>query len=398
MYKIKFLYVVMAVCLITFSSCNNDDVIEPDANMEYAFTIGLSTIGGSNNSSSTRIIDDVGAFTADYDAAYVYMHSVSDKNKYVRLPIQNDCPDCASGKCFKYFFCKNDNGTYTIRSTDGNEATFGIDEEIYFSSEQDESWTGKNVDASPITGQSILVRDENKNKEIFRSDGNYTLQDVFDLGLNGTLLMKRMCSAFRVYFLFTDLDEPLINTPTAQQYYISPENFEKEVGENPYNFSGKLYIGPYFCDEYNINTGEVNYADEHTNGYYVTNEQKYVPFTDVTYSRTEGTVTQTFMGYGVSTANAEYLVTPYDVNKESNFTFYAFIKNNTNTPESDDGSKYVSYSWDSVPEFNTTQVIVIIYNIRELAKAFNTTNKTRCMEKEPGKLDIKPVKVFYYKE
>ena len=67
MYKIKFLYVVMAVCLITFSSCNNDDVIEPDANMEYAFTIGLSTIGGSNNSSSTRIIDDVGAFTADYE-------------------------------------------------------------------------------------------------------------------------------------------------------------------------------------------------------------------------------------------------------------------------------------------------------------------------------------------
>lgn len=400
MRKSKFLYAAITLFVMTLSSCSNDEIIEPDTNAEYAFTIGLSTDGGNSKSTSTRVIDDVGAFTAEYDADYVYMHSVTDENKYVRLPIEEDCPECDGGKSFKYWFCKNEDGSYTIRSTDGNEATFNIDEEIYFSSEEDELWKGTSIEASPITGQSVLVRDENKNKEIFRSDGNYTLQDVFDLGLNGTLLMKRMCSAFRVYFLFTDLDAPSISTPTSQQYYIDPTNFANEVGQSPFTFSGKLYIGPYFCDEYNINTGDVNYADGHKNGYYVTNEQKYIPFDYVTYARTEGKVSQTFTGYGVTTSGAEYLITPYDVNKESNFTFYAFIKNNTDNPESDAGSKYVSYSWDSVPEFNTTQVIVIMYNIRELAKAFNNSNKTptRSIQNAPEKLNIEPVKVICIQE
>lgn len=186
------------------------------------------------------------------------------------------------------------------------------------------------------------------------------MQDVFNLGLNGRLLMKRKCSAFRVYFLFTELDEPFYSTSRSELYAISSENFEKEVGQSPYTFSGKLYIGPYFCDTYDLNTGEVGYKDGHQYGYYATNEQKYIPFTEVSYSRQEGTIAQQYDGFGVSTAGADYLVTPYDENSTQNFTFYAFIKNNTENPESDVNSKYITYSWEGVPAFNTTQVIVII--------------------------------------
>ena len=404
-----FPYIILIAASI-FSSCSNEDeIIEPEVNSEYGITVSIAATGNKNGAeeSTTRAQDQTGAFTAMYDAPYVYMHSVTAPSKYVKLPII-ECDECAStgpgepGKGFQYTFCTNEDGSYTIHSTDdSSSATFGKDEEIYFSSEESETWEGTFVDASPITGQSVLVRDEEKNKEIYRSEENYTMQDVFDLGLNGTLLMKRKCSAFRVYFLFTELDEPVVDTPTNQTYNVNEGDFTAVTGKSPFSFSGKLYIGPYFCDTYNINTGKVGYKDGHTNGYYATNNQEYTPFTFVSYSRTEGLATQAFNGFGVTTAGADYLITPYDENSTADFTFYAFIKNTTDAPNSDVNSKYITYHWEGVPKFNTTQVMVIVYNYKELAKAFNSqanSSLTRGFWKGPEKLDIKPAKVLYFEE
>lgn len=409
MSKNIFPYIILIAASI-FSSCSNEDeIIEPEVDYEYGITVSIASTGNKNGAeeSTTRAIDGTGGFTAMYDAPYVYMHSVENPAKYVKLPII-ECDECQStgygepGKGFQYTFCTNEDGSYTIHSTDdSSSATFGKDEEIYFSSEESETWEGTFVDASPITGQSVLVRDEEKNKEIYRSEGNYTMQDVFNLGVNGNLLMKRKCSAFRVYFLFTELDEPQRENPTSQQYWVDEDVFEEYIGQSPFSFSGKLYIGPYFCDTYNINTGEVGYKDGHTNGYYATNNQEYVPLTYVTYSRMEGKVDQSFEGYGVSTAGADYLITPYDENSTLDFTFYAFIKNTTDNPESDVNSKYITYHWEDVTKFNTTQVIVIMYNYKELAKAFNSqanSSLTRGFWKGPEKLDIKPAKVLYFEE
>lgn len=405
-----FPYIILIAASI-FSSCSNEDeIIEPEVDYEYGITVSIASTGNKNGAeeSTTRAIDGTGGFTAMYDAPYVYMHSVEAPSKYVKLPII-ECDECAStagpgepGKGFQYTFCTNKDGSYTIKSTDGSSsATFGGNEEIYFSSEESETWEGTSVDASPITGQSVLVRDSVKNKEIYRSEENYTMQDVFNLGLNGNLLMKRKCSAFRVYFLFTELDEPLPGPPSSQTYWVDPATFEEKVGQSPYSFSGKLYIGPYFCDTYNINTGDVGYKNGHANGYYATNNQEYVPFWDIAYGRTEGEVPQNFNGYGVSTAGADYLITPYDENSTLDFTFYAFIKNTTDNPESDVNSKYITYHWEGVPKFNTTQVIIIMYNYKELAKAFNNpaaSSLTRGFWKGPEKLDIKPAKVLYFEE
>ena len=409
MSKNIFPYIILIAASI-FSSCSNEDeIIEPEVDYEYGITVSIASTGNKNGAeeSTTRAIDNTGGFTAMYDAPYVYMHSVEDPSKFVKLPII-ECDECASkgsgepGKGFQYTFCTNENGSYTIKSIDGSSsATFGGNEAIYFSSEESEVGEGTSVDASPITGQSVLVRDSEKNKEIYRSEKNYTMQDVFNLGVNGNLLMKRKCSAFRVYFLFTELDKPLPGPPSSQTYWVDPATFEGTVGQSPYSFSGKLYIGPYFCDTYNINTGDVGYKDGHANGYYATNNQEYVPFRDIAYSRTEGEVPQNFNGYGVSTAGADYLITPYEENSTADFTFYAFIKNTTDNLESDVNSKYITYHWEGVPKFNTTQVIVIMYNYKELAKAFNSqanSSLTRGFWKGPEKLDIKPAKVLYFEE
>lgn len=395
---------LFALCF--FTSCSNDDdILTPETNEEYGITINISTNGGGNSSIASRAMDQQGAFTAEYDATHVYMHSTTNASKYVKLKINSiaECKDC-DGNSFSYTFCKNEDGSYTIKSIDGtSQATFSADEEIYFSSEESEIWEGTSVDASPVTGQSVLVRDENKNKEIYRSESNYTMQGIFDLGLNGTLVMQRKCSAFRIYFIFTDFENPDIDEEYNEtKYRVTADEFI-ELSGLPYdNWTGKVYIGPYFCDTYNINTETAGYKDGHDYGYYVTNNQTYFPFTPVSYTRTQGKKEVQYRGYGVSTAGADYLITPYNEQSTDKFTFYAFIKNTTDDPESDINSKYVSYTFGDVPAFNTTQEIIIVYDVRELARGFNTSASTQGTRygfwDAPEKLDIQPVKVLYINE
>lgn len=390
--------------LMVFSACNDENesmILTPGA--RYELSLRISTGGGDNANPATRAQDQTtGVFTDEYDADYVYIHSTSDATKFVKIPVIDDCDGCHDGeKGIEYNITRNSDGGFTIASTDGlSTATFGADEKIYLSSEEYETWEGTSVAASPITGQSVLIRDADKNKEIYRSGSDYTIQEFINLGLYSTVTMERKCSAFRIYFMFTDLSKPLISTPTAEQYYITPENFVTQIGQDPYTFSGKLYIGPYFCDTYNLNTGLVGYDDDHANGYYVTNNQQYTPFVDVSYNRQQGVVGQTYMGYGVSTAASDYLITPYDVNSTEDLTFYAFIKNNTDNPTSDGGSKYVTYNWSGVPAFNTTYNIAVIYDIAQLDAAFSSANSNAVTRSNsaPQKLDIQPVEVICIQE
>ena len=398
--------------LFIFCACNNDEndyIINPEPNMEYAITVNIATNSGNNKAQSTRAQDQhTGAFTAEYDADYVYIHSTTNSSKVVKLPIEKieECDDC-DGNGFRYFACKNEDGSYTIRSYNNDSfATFAADEKVYFSSEEYEIWEGHNDDEnSPLTGQSVLIRDNDKNKEIYRSENNYTLQDVFNLGLNGTLTMQRKCSAFRVYFMFTDLKEGFINMSENMDAYLCT-NFTSITGKNYNDFSAKVYIGPYFCDTYNINTGETGYKDGHTEGYYVTNEQKYVEFQSFSYPLADGEdgkKSVIYNGYGITNVASGWLITPYHYNSNEilSLDFYAFIKDTTENPDSDSGSKFTKYHWDGLPAYNTTTTLLIIYDVRQLAAAFNnaTENRiTRSFWEGPEELNIQPAKVICIQE
>lgn len=423
-------YIFLLSFVLTTACTETNETVNVESG-EYTRTIFLQT--DETGSISTKAIDGVGVFTSRYDPEpdnddgevvdppllndYIYIHSTSDNTKWVRYNIRRDLPSCNGCDGFQFKIRKNEDGSYTLLdglNENGNpkgEVTFNEGEQIYFSSIANEIWEGTSEEASPISGQSVLIRDANKNKELYRSDKDYDISDLVtgNNGLNDELLMKRKCSAFRIYFMFTELDAPSLTLPgtggegITEVYSISPNDFENKTGLQYSQWSGKLYIGPCFSDYYNVNTGETSYKDNNNAGYYVTNEQKYSAFTSVTYSRTEGTVTQTFSGYGVSTANSKYLITPYDTDNSNAFTAYVFIKDNTNNPEDDSGSKYFSYSWNDIPEFNVTQVIVLVYDVDELNKVFqhaseNTSNmmttRSNYWEK-PQQLDIRPTKVFY---
>ena len=411
--KNKFILAAI-LSLFIFCACNNNEdeyIINPEPNMEYAITVNIATNSGKDNAQSTRAQDrNTGAFTAEYDADYVYMHSTTNASKVVKLPIEplEECEDC-DGNGFRYYACKNDNGSYTIKSYDKSSyATFGEDEKVYFSSEEYEIWEGHNDDEnSPLTDQSVLIRDNEKNKEIYRSENDYTLQDVFNLGLNGTLTMQRKCSAFRVYFMFTDLKTGFFQMSETMGAYFC-NNFTSITGKDYTDFSAKIYIGTYFCDTYNINTGEAGYNNGHTAGYYALNEQKYVEFQSFSYPLADGEDGRKsiiYNGYGITNVadNNSWLITPYYYNDDEvlSLDFYTFIKNNTNDPESDSGSKFTRYHWDGLPSYNTTTTLLIIYDVRQLAAAFNNTTdntRTRSFWNGPEELDIQPAKVICIQE
>ena len=128
-----FPYIILIAASI-FSSCSNEDeIIEPEVDYEYGITVSIASTGNKNGAeeSTTRAIDNTGGFTAMYDAPYVYMHSVEDPSKFVKLPIIK-CEECQSmgpgdpGKGFQYTFCTNEDGSYTIKSTDNSSSAISV--------------------------------------------------------------------------------------------------------------------------------------------------------------------------------------------------------------------------------------------------------------------------------
>ena len=284
--------------------------------------IGISlaeALAGTAEGAEKRAMDQTGAFTAEYDAKSVFLHSKTDPNKVLELPLVTNDPDCATcdSNSIRFNVEVFDAQSFTVSAPDGTSVTFDAEEELYFSSQATERWEGKSVDASPVSGQSVLIRDEENNQEVYRSaktgEGyDYQLNDLLALDKD-VLMMNRTCGAFRVYFLFTDLSNDIIPGDVMDYYTITEENWHQITGMNPQEWSGKLYIGPFFCDAYDLNREEAVYEDGHEHGYYAPNKQEYIPLDSVAYSYTHGKTIVTYEGFGITTAYAEYLITPYDV-------------------------------------------------------------------------------------
>ena len=381
-----------------------------------AIGLGISACSddeGQAGRSYVYVNPQTGAFTAEYDAKSVFLHSKTDPNKVLELPLVTNDPDCANcdSNSIRFNVEVFDDQSFKVSAPDGTSVTFGSEEELYFSSQATERWEGKSVDASPVSGQSVLIRDEENNQEVYRSaktgEGyDYQLNDLLALDRD-VLIMNRTCSAFRVYFLFTDLSNDIIPGDVMDYYTISEENWRQITGMDPQEWSGKLYIGPFFCDAYDLNREEAVYEGGHEHGYYATNKQEYIPLDSVAYSYTHGRTIVTYEGFGITTAYAEYLITPYDVAHGENFMFYAFLKDNVNDLDSDAGSKYITYSLtQTIPAFNTTTNIVVVFDVDQIARAFstsagvnkNTGGKRGYWDGLPERLDIQPAKVFYINE
>lgn len=404
----KFKDIAVITLLITtlisnLVSCTSEEesiqVMEP-GNYERIYHVE-STIG-ENNTTTRGIEQD--RFTSDYDADAIYIHSLTGEQRVVKYNVQEDLPDCPDCQGIRVQYTISDNGeTVTLIGDDNVNATFNLNENVYLSSIAEENWTHESCGTTPVTQSTVLSRDNTKNVELYRSSTEHPITDFLQ-GTGGCargLLMNRVCTAFRVYFLFSDLD----NFLGSENVGIFPTPSQQQLNEigitNVNNLAAKIYLGPMFCTSFNLNTLE---AANDNNVYYATNENKYqnlqeVNAYDIDYGAGRNI---TYMGYGITSPQG-YLITPYNQTHTGGYHFYAFIKNGNADPSSDDGALYTEWTIDTsisgALNFNQCEIIIIVYNYRQLAAFAQTISNeneatTRNYWKIPQKIDLKPAKII----
>ena len=384
-------------------SCTSEEesipVMEP-GNYERIYHVE-STIG--ENNTTTRAID-ADRFTSDYDADAIYIHSLDGEQRVVKYNVQTNLPDCPDCQGIRVQYTISDNGeTVTLIGDDNESATFSLTENVYLSSIAEENWTHESCGITPVTQSTVLSRDETKNVELYRSSENHPITDFLQ-GTGGCargLWMDRVCTAFRVYFLFSNLDS--YTTVGEMRIYSNPTPEElNAIGiTDVNNLAAKIYLGPMFCTSFNLKTLK---AANNDNVYYATNENKYQNFQSVSASDTDYGAENNIVygGYGITSPNG-YLITPYNQTHTGGYHFYAFIKNGNMDPSSDDGALYTEWTIDTdatgALNFNQCEIVIIVYDYKQL-EAFAQTNfnenetTTHNYWKTPQKIDLKPAEII----
>lgn len=415
MNKIHYLFCLIAASFLAACSSNETEIRDiPTSPGEYESILNLDSNAGQVVDTKVIASD---RFTDEYDSEYIYIHTVGEdgEDQWVRTLVRTDLPNCPQQFCqgFKFCYRIDEQGNKCIVGTDedGNEKTIPFDsfeDEVYLSSTAKEIWKGTTSEDSPLSESSVLVRNDDgditgqggNRGEIYRS-GNLKISELIDNShvLPNTITMERKCSAFRIWFIFTDGDRRILN---EKEWY-------EATGTQPSDWSGKMYFGPCFGETYNIETGESTFSKDDGNGYYASWNQQYHVFEQVQYSpgsSGEGDAFEIYEGFGVSTV-ASYLVTPYDSEGHSkdNMIFYAFIKYKDPDVNSDAGSHWFTYTFRAtVPSYNTTNLYVVVCDVNDLVEEFqnqiNSTNTasqnlTRSITSELHKMEIKPIKAFY---
>lgn len=407
----KNLTIIAAFVCILLSSCSNDenyfDSNAPitSSQLIYQDIVLEADSAKSENNISTRGIDDEG-FTNDYPYDYIYVHSITDGTKTLKVPLKEVeyCGDCR-GIHLEMEINENGDGSYTLRTEvceDGQqqEITLSANEEVYFSSYPTNTWTANRLGdiSTPITHQDVFISDDNINIELLKSDA-YGKDDLITLLTTPQpqINLKRHCTGFMVTFMFTNVDERHGgDNVNKNQYYVDNDSWGNYLpGTKPSDFYVKLYIGPNFCHTYDIFNNEV--PDDDKGGYYVINNNQYVQLTPVFY-QTQGITGErfTYDGLGYMTSYDDILLSPLNTSMDlGNFAVYAFVKYAPNGTDvnSDEGSFYLKIPLNSDMTFAVNRIhrFILCIDINKLKEIINTnvTNTlTRGFWDAPIKLEL----------
>lgn len=262
----------IALSIIMFGACSNDDFdnltnTEHNIAKTYSSDILLATEKGEEPDISTRGLDPVyGQFTSDYPYNYIYIHSADDKtaeegHKSLRIPLKDVvfCDGCQGIHLEMDVLDESEGGGYIIKNEAGESISLEEGEKVYFSTIESSYWNADVEEASPITGSNVFMQDNDVNKELLKSAYEYSKDDLIELLSQGEpdIPMMRHCTAFRVYFQFT-------NVVTDNMGSIDEEGWNSTMGEDYSidHFYIKLYLGPNFTEEYNVYKDDVTDPDK----------------------------------------------------------------------------------------------------------------------------------------
>ena len=383
----------MLLGIVVWSACTDDNEqggSKPIAAGTYSSDLLLATEQGGETQVSTRGLDrENGQFTSDYP----YVHSADDNteaegHRSLRIPLQDVvfCDGCQGIHLEMEVHDEVSGGGYTITNKTGESITLAEGESVYFSTISSSYWQAKVEGASPVTGSDVFIQDNDVNEELLRSVNDYTKEDLVALlsEAEPDIPMGRHCTAFRVYFMFTNVVSDNMGN-IDESGWISALGEDYGIGQ----FYIKLYMGPNFTAEYNVYDDAVTNPEEY--GFYVTNQQAYQQFEYAEFGITSGTGGMiAFTGYGYMTELGNYLIAPLNTHlPATDFSVYAFVKY---TPDidsepddfltSDEGAKWFKLQVPSMTlETNRVHYVIMAVDVNNL-KEFqqeNTATNTRAI-------------------
>lgn len=367
----------------------------------YSSDLLLATEQGGGTQVSTRGLDSVnGYFTDVYPYDYIYIHSADNKSdeeghKCLKIPLQDVvfCDGCQGIHLEMEVLDESAGGGYIIKNKSGESIKLDEGESVYFSTIDSAYWKANVVGATPVSESDVFIQDSDVNKELLRSAYNYSKEDLVALLSEDEpdIPMTRHCTAFRVYFMFTEFD--------TYDGYIPNENIWKNlIGEEygPEHFYIKLYLGPNFTDVYDVYNDLV--PNTENKGFYVTNGQQYQPFEVSSYNTESGTSGGvSYRGFGYLTDYGNYLIAP--LNKElpaEDFSIYAFVKYTPdieNEPEdfltSDEGAKWFQLQVPSMTlETNRVHYIILQVDLHNLEVFKTQTTALTRASRGPERIEV----------
>lgn len=369
---------LIGVCLITTTSCT-DDINQKDSqepvkpgiyyiNMDLNATLEATTKGVANNV----------VFDSNYDPEYIYLHKISNnegENPPLKLPVWQ-CDGCEN-KGIRYRICIAEDGSATITPIDANgdytneTLTLSTTDKCYFSSWENNSW---NLNEDQISNQQwadepnqsyyFYYRDKNINQEIYRSQNDFTIDELIEEDGNGELKIGRACAGFNLVGLFYDSSSG-VNTGgegEGETFYMDRDDFYDYMGSYPEEWYIKIYIGgTCFPEQYNLATQTP--TNVHPNGYYSNGDagkfesgeidnQTFLPFS----LRTYGVGDNSYTCFGYYTTRGNHLFTP--VTGEDVANVYILIKHWTQASDPDGTLGNPTEEWlkNDVGALQTTMV------------------------------------------
>lgn len=379
----------LLLSVVMLSSCTNDDNAVTPAE-PGVYTIDMAVDAQRETSKSTRGIENNSNFDGNYDPSTIYLHQ-KDGNGVLAFPLysytNSEGQQCNKG--FRYRIEVKDDGSATITPIDSTynyletslELSSGA--EVYFSSLESDDWTLPDEQITNSGNNTLYLRKNDINKEIYRSAADFS---ITDLTTSGPVVIHRACAAFNLVGLFYDGEElGSLDEEEGGYASLTDDEFTEIMGSDPSTWYIKIIIGgPAFTNQYDLSNQQS--TGDREGGYYSSGDSdlfeqgsedanKYLPLTNRNYNYSPDIMLQ---GFGYYTRTGNQLFTPV-TGEEAHV--YIRIKHWTGSGEPTDEwllddtgalQTEVDMGGTTVPANNSFHIYGLLMDIRQFQSAWES--------------------------
>ena len=373
--------------VVMLSSCTNDDNAVTPAE-PGVYTIDMAVDAQRETSKSTRGIENNSNFDGNYDPNTIYLHQ-KDGNGVLALPLysytNSEGQPCNKG--FRYRIEVKEDGSATITPIDATDnyletsLQLSSGAEVYFSSLESDDWTLPDEQITDSGNNTLYLRKNDINKEIYRSAADFS---ITDLTTSGPVVIHRACAAFNLVGLFYDGEElGSLDEEEGGYASLTDDEFTEIMGSDPSTWYIKIITGgPAFTNQYDLSNQQS--TGDREGGYYSSGDSdlfeqgsedanKYLPLTNRNYNYSPDIMLQ---GFGYYTRTGNQLFTPVTGGEAH---VYIRIKHWTGSGEPTDEwllddtgalQTEVDMGGTTVPANNSFHIYGLLMDIRQFQSAW----------------------------